>query len=279
MKRSALFILLALAVAPALLAYPVYFKEQYYRLFHTHYIQYPDDSIENIYWLEQAREADFCNPLYALAKIEYGATVGTVPLPLEHAPGAQADRAAPGPGHPSSTSGSPTSTTPPGRTRTSRASRSRRPRTRPRWRIGPPPSDWARKAEALPVRPPAGGAVLGGRSLPHRKRGPGLFGHHRGRTGQDRQGAGPPSSPCNLPTETGPRAGSLSGALPDLGAIDSPLPPERIPSSAALALRDQKTVPPPNPAEAPSVNLSLEPLERSASVSEESGLSFSGRLP
>lgn len=70
MKRLCLCILLLLAAIPGLTAYPVYFKEQFYRLFHTHYIQYPDDSIENIYWLEQARAADFCNPLYALAKIE-----------------------------------------------------------------------------------------------------------------------------------------------------------------------------------------------------------------
>ncbi|HTX74250.1 MAG TPA: hypothetical protein VMC79_15570 [Rectinemataceae bacterium] len=53
-----------------LAAYPVYYKEQYYKLFHTHYIQAPDDSIENIYWLELAKNADFCNPLYALAKID-----------------------------------------------------------------------------------------------------------------------------------------------------------------------------------------------------------------
>ncbi len=70
MKRFFLLLLLSLGVAAGTLAYPVYFKEQYYRLFHTHYIQYPDDSIENIYWLEKARSADFCNPLYALAKIE-----------------------------------------------------------------------------------------------------------------------------------------------------------------------------------------------------------------
>lgn len=70
MKRTAILCLaLALAaIAPG--SYPVYFKEQYYRLYHTHYIQYPDDTIENIYWLEQAQKADFCNPLYALAKIE-----------------------------------------------------------------------------------------------------------------------------------------------------------------------------------------------------------------
>ncbi len=56
--------------AASAFAYPVYYKEQYYRLYHIHYIQYPDDSIENIYYLEQATKADFCNPLYALAKIE-----------------------------------------------------------------------------------------------------------------------------------------------------------------------------------------------------------------
>ncbi len=70
MKRFFLCAFLVLASAAGLSAYPVYFKEQYYRLFHTHYIQYPDDAIENIYWLERARDADFCNPLYALAKIE-----------------------------------------------------------------------------------------------------------------------------------------------------------------------------------------------------------------
>lgn len=50
--------------------YYVQFKEQYYRLYHIHYNQYPDDIMENIYWLEKAVSADFCNPLYAVAKIE-----------------------------------------------------------------------------------------------------------------------------------------------------------------------------------------------------------------
>jgi hypothetical protein len=67
-KRFALALILAVS-AVFLSAYPVYYKEQFYRLFHTHYIQYPDDSIENIYWLEKAKNADFCNPLYALAAI------------------------------------------------------------------------------------------------------------------------------------------------------------------------------------------------------------------
>lgn len=70
MKRFALLCLVLLSSSLVLEAYPVYYKEQYFRLYHTHYIQYPDDTIENIYWLEQAQKADFCNPLYALAKIE-----------------------------------------------------------------------------------------------------------------------------------------------------------------------------------------------------------------
>jgi hypothetical protein len=51
-------------------AYFVQYKEQYYELYHLHYIQYPDDSMENIYWLEKALKADFANPLYALTRIE-----------------------------------------------------------------------------------------------------------------------------------------------------------------------------------------------------------------
>jgi len=70
MKRAIASVLVLLAGIASLRAFPVYFKEQYYRLYHTHYIQYPDDSIENIYLLEQARDADFCNPLYAMARIE-----------------------------------------------------------------------------------------------------------------------------------------------------------------------------------------------------------------
>jgi hypothetical protein len=63
---------LALLSIPSLplSAYLVQYKEQYYRLFHLHYIQYPDDSMENIHWLDKALQADFANPLYALALIE-----------------------------------------------------------------------------------------------------------------------------------------------------------------------------------------------------------------
>jgi hypothetical protein len=63
-------ILVLLAVSIPVNGYFVTYKEQYYRLFHLHYIQYPSDSMENIYWLEQAVKADFANPLFALALIE-----------------------------------------------------------------------------------------------------------------------------------------------------------------------------------------------------------------
>ena len=51
-------------------AYVCKYKEDFYKLYHVHYRQDPDDCIENIYWLEQAVNADFANPYYAMAKIE-----------------------------------------------------------------------------------------------------------------------------------------------------------------------------------------------------------------
>ena len=63
-------ILVMLSVALPANAYFVTYKEQYYRLFHVHLNQYPEDSTENIYWLEQALKAPFANPLHALALIE-----------------------------------------------------------------------------------------------------------------------------------------------------------------------------------------------------------------
>ncbi len=60
---------ISFATAPILSAYFVQYKEQYYELYHIRYKQYPDECLENIYWLEKAINADFCNPLYALGKI------------------------------------------------------------------------------------------------------------------------------------------------------------------------------------------------------------------
>ena len=62
--------LVFISVIVPLNGYYVTYKEQYYRLYHLHHIQYPDDTMENIYWLEQAMKADFANPLYAMALIE-----------------------------------------------------------------------------------------------------------------------------------------------------------------------------------------------------------------
>ncbi len=50
-------------------AYMVKYKEDFLKLYHIHYQLNPDDCIENIYWLEKAVQADFCNPLYAYARI------------------------------------------------------------------------------------------------------------------------------------------------------------------------------------------------------------------
>ena len=65
----AVFLVLFVFAAESGFAKAITFKEQYYKLFHVHYQQYPDDVMENIYWLERAAAADFCNPQYALSKI------------------------------------------------------------------------------------------------------------------------------------------------------------------------------------------------------------------
>ncbi len=68
-------ILAALVLAASLLSAPVsadriLYAEQYYRLYHQHLYQYPDDSEENIFYLQQALRSDFANPLYAIARVK-----------------------------------------------------------------------------------------------------------------------------------------------------------------------------------------------------------------
>ena len=70
MYAACILLLLSALFASQSHAYMVKYKEDFYRLYHIHYQQHPDDCIENIYWLEKAAQADFCNPLYADAKIE-----------------------------------------------------------------------------------------------------------------------------------------------------------------------------------------------------------------
>jgi hypothetical protein len=69
-KRIFLALALLCCGVRVLPAYRILYAEQYYRLYHLHFTQYPDDTMENIYYLEEALKADFANPLYALARIE-----------------------------------------------------------------------------------------------------------------------------------------------------------------------------------------------------------------
>jgi hypothetical protein len=64
------FVLLTCTALSSAFAYRILYAEQFYRLYHVQFYQYPDRIAENIYFLEQALRADFCNPLYALAEIE-----------------------------------------------------------------------------------------------------------------------------------------------------------------------------------------------------------------
>jgi hypothetical protein len=50
-------------------AYNIYYAEQYYKLYHQNFYQYPEDFEENIWYLERALKNPFANPLNAMAKI------------------------------------------------------------------------------------------------------------------------------------------------------------------------------------------------------------------
>ncbi len=70
MKKIFLAVAVLCCGIPHAQAYRILYAEQYYRLYHLHFTEYPDDTMENIYYLEEALKADFANPLYALASIE-----------------------------------------------------------------------------------------------------------------------------------------------------------------------------------------------------------------
>ncbi|MFW5688861.1 MAG: hypothetical protein ACOC1U_04740 [Spirochaetota bacterium] len=69
-SRALLVLVLAVVCANQASAYRLIYKEQLYELNHQQLYMYPEDYAENIRWLELALEADFANPLYALAEIE-----------------------------------------------------------------------------------------------------------------------------------------------------------------------------------------------------------------
>ncbi len=69
MKIFSLLFVLFFSSSP-LWAYKILYAEQWYKLYHQHLYQYPEDSMENIHYLGMALRSDFANPLNALAKIE-----------------------------------------------------------------------------------------------------------------------------------------------------------------------------------------------------------------
>lgn len=69
MKRCGLIVLLLLLLPLSAQAKRILYAEQYYQLYHLHFYQYPEDTMENMFYLERALAADFCNPLYALTRI------------------------------------------------------------------------------------------------------------------------------------------------------------------------------------------------------------------
>lgn len=70
MKRLLAVVLLALVCASPAAAYKILYAEQWYKLVHDHLYQDPDNTLENIYYLERALRADFANPLNALTAIK-----------------------------------------------------------------------------------------------------------------------------------------------------------------------------------------------------------------
>ena len=71
MRRLVLSVLLlSLVLVPRAQAYRLEYREQLWELFHLQLYYYPERIAENVVWLQQALEAPFANPLYALAEIQ-----------------------------------------------------------------------------------------------------------------------------------------------------------------------------------------------------------------
>ncbi|MBN2510668.1 MAG: hypothetical protein JXB03_10330 [Spirochaetales bacterium] len=64
--KNLLFLLLGLGISVSAWAYPVRYAEQWYKLYHTHFYQNPENLKENLYYLEHALSSDFANPLHAI---------------------------------------------------------------------------------------------------------------------------------------------------------------------------------------------------------------------
>ncbi len=69
-RKAWLVALLLLVPLLGLSAWRILYAEEYYELYHEHLHHYPDDTMEDIYYLETALKSDFANPLYALTPIK-----------------------------------------------------------------------------------------------------------------------------------------------------------------------------------------------------------------
>ncbi|MGA2977677.1 MAG: hypothetical protein ABSF77_20445 [Spirochaetia bacterium] len=70
MRKTLLMVFLLLLPALTASAWRILYAEEYYQLYHEHLHHYPDDTMEDIFYLQEALQSDFANPLYALAPIK-----------------------------------------------------------------------------------------------------------------------------------------------------------------------------------------------------------------
>ena len=70
MRRILLPVFFLCAVYLPAHAWPILYAEQYYKLYHQHFYATVESTDENIFYLQQALNADFANPLNALTRIE-----------------------------------------------------------------------------------------------------------------------------------------------------------------------------------------------------------------
>ncbi len=69
-RRAVSLVILTFLLPMGAEAYNILYAEQYYKLYHQNFYQYPEDYRENIWYLERALERPFVNPLNAMAEIE-----------------------------------------------------------------------------------------------------------------------------------------------------------------------------------------------------------------
>lgn len=68
MKCLSFILLLIVIISGKVSAYDVRYAEQFYRLYHQNFYRYPEELLENIWYLENALKSDFANPLHALSR-------------------------------------------------------------------------------------------------------------------------------------------------------------------------------------------------------------------